>query len=51
MDLILLDHEMEEMKLREAGYTQQFAHEMANKKFNYQKLVVAEKKNGSNKKH
>ena len=51
MDLILLNHEMEEMKLREAGYPQQFAHEMANKKFNYQKMVVAEKKNGSNKKH
>lgn len=50
MDYVLLNHELEEMRYIEMGYTQQEAHDMANKRFNYQELVEKERKNGNHKK-
>lgn len=50
MDYVLLNHELEEMRYIQMGYTQQDAHNLANKKYNYQELVEKERKNGSNKK-
>ena len=48
IDIVLLNHEIEEMKYREKGYPQRIAHELANKKYNYQKMLLSEKRNGSN---
>lgn len=50
MDYVLLNHELEEMRYVKMGYTQQEAHDMANKRFNYQELVEKERKNGNHKK-
>ena len=51
IDILLLKHEIEEMKYREKGLPQHIAHELANKKYNYQKMLLLEKQNGSDKKH
>ena len=50
MDYVLLNHELEEMRYVNMGYSQQEAHNLANKRYNYQELVEKERKNGNNKK-
>ncbi len=51
MDIVMLKHEIEEMQYVDMGYSQQEAHKLANKKYNYQELVNKEERNGNNKKH
>ena len=50
-DIVLLKHEMLEMKYRNMGYNQREAHDLTNKKYNYKKMLLLEKQNGNNKKH